>query len=287
MRELQILYLIFASILVALFALQMIRGGKYQYLVEDLDPGEFPLRNLYCAGFAWSEISVLSLKGKNREKMVGQAKLLYDSRFAEYYSNVVWAQMLSFVHLSLTVGFLLAGAFDAVLMLLIGVAMAVVFGYYFLNHMNDILKNRESACVAELPEIVSTMALLINAGMMLRQAWNQIANSKEGVAYDLMRQSCTDMDNGMAEVDAIHKFGRMTNSAEVRKFTSALAQSIERGGAELKDFLGRQSVEIWTLKKQTMLQKGEAASSKLLAPTAMLFVAIIIAVFSGALGMLL
>jgi hypothetical protein len=46
-------------------------------------------------------------------------------------------------------------------------------------------------------------------------------------------------------------------------------------------------VEIWTLKKQMMLQKGEAASSELLAPTAMLFIGIIIAVITGALGMLI
>lgn len=102
-----------------------------------------------------------------------------------------------------------------------------------------------------------------------------------------MRISCEDMENGMSEVDAIHKFGRYTNSSEVRKFTSALNQSIERGGGELSDFLARQSTEMWALKKQLMLQKGEAAASKLLAPTAMLFVAIIVAVMTGAIGMLL
>lgn len=102
-----------------------------------------------------------------------------------------------------------------------------------------------------------------------------------------MRQSCIDMENGMSDVDAIHKFGRLSNSPEIRKFTSALAQSIERGGAELSDFLARQSVEMWTLKKQLMLQKGEAAATKLLAPTVMLFIGIIIAVLTGALGMLI
>lgn len=279
--------MILASVAVALFVLQMVRGSKYQYMVENLESGEFPLKSLYCTGFAWSEMPALALKGKTREKLVGQAKLLYDARFAEYYASVVWAQFLSFIHLSILLGFLLAGVLDSGLMLIVGLVMAVVFGFYFINRMNDLLTTREKECVAELPEIVSTMALLINAGMMMRHAWEQIANSKEGTAYDLMRQACVDMENGMTEVDAIHKFGRMSNSAEIRKFTSALAQSIERGGAELNDFLSRQSVEIWTLKKQTMLQKGEAAASKLLAPTAMLFVAIIIAVFSGALGMLL
>lgn len=283
----KIIYLLLGSIASVLLILKMNSGKKYQDIFETLDDKEFPLKSLYCVGLAWAEIPGLSLKGKMREKLVGQAKLLYESKYADYYANVVWAQVLSFVHLCITIGFLLAGVTNSGLMLIVGLIMAGVFGFYFINRMNDLLKTRERECTEELPELVSTMALLINAGMVLRNAWRIIADSKEGVVYDLMRQSCVDMENGMAEVDAIHKFGRFTNSAEIRKFTSALAQSVERGGAELSDFLSRQSIEVWTLKKQLMLQKGEAAASKLLIPTAMLFVGIIIAVMTGALGMLI
>lgn len=280
-------YLLLGSALAILFIIKILRGEKYFYLVENLEGGEYPVKSLYCVGFSWSESKLLALKGKIREKLIGQAKLLYDAKFAEYYASLVWAQAITFIHLCLTIGLLLAGAFNSALMLIIGLAMAGVFGFYFINRMNDLLKTRETECTAELPEIVSTMALLINAGMMLRNAWHTIAESKEGTVYELMRQSCVDMDNGMSEVDAIHKFGRLSNSAEIRKFTSALAQSIERGGSELADFLGRQSIEMWTLKKQLMLQKGEAAASKLLAPTVMLFIGIIVAVITGALGMLI
>lgn len=280
-------YLLLGSVLAILFIIKILRGEKYFYLVENLDGGEYPVKSLYCVGFSWSESKLLALKGKIREKLVGQAKLLYDAKYAEYYASLVWAQAITFIHLCLTIGLLLAGAFNSALMLIIGLAMAGVFGFYFVNRMNDLLKTRETECTAELPEIVSTMALLVNAGMMLRNAWRTIAESKEGTVYELMRQSCVDMDNGMSEVDAIHRFGRLSNSAEIRKFTSALAQSIERGGSELADFLGRQSIEMWTLKKQLMLQKGEAAASKLLAPTVMLFIGIIVAVITGALGMLI
>lgn len=283
----KIIYLLLGSIISILLIIKMNSGKKYQDMFEALDDKDFPLKSLYCVGLAWAEVPVFSLKGRIREKLVGQAKLLYESKYADYYANVVWAQLLSFVHLCIAIGFLLAGVMNSGLMLIVGLIMAGVFGFYFINRMNDLLKTRERECTEELPELVSTMALLINAGMVLRNAWRVIADSKEGVIYDLMRQSCVDMENGMAEVDAIHKFGRFTNSAEIRKFTSALAQSVERGGAELSDFLSRQSIEVWTLKKQLMLQKGEAAASKLLVPTAMLFVGIIIAVMTGALGMLI
>lgn len=281
------LYMLIGSILAALLVLKMLSGEKYRYLVENLDSKEYPVSGMYVIGFAWSETSLLSLKGKMRETLVGQARLLYDPKFAEYYASVIWAQTISFVHVCLAIGFVFAGTLNSGFMAFFGILSAGIMGYYSINRMNDLLKEREIKCTAELPEIVSTMALLINAGMMLRNVWRLIADSKEGVVYDLMRQSCNDMENGMSEIDAIHKFGRMSNSADIRKFTSALAQSLERGGAELSDFLGRQSIEMLTLKKQLMLQKGEEAASKLLAPTALLFVGIIIAVMTGALGMLI
>lgn len=283
----RIIYLAIGTILLIVYLIGALRGGKYYTMVENLDSGEYPLRSLYGIGFALSAKGPLALKGKAREKLVGQAKLLYDPKYAEYYAHVAWAQALSFILLGLTFGFIMAGLMDSALMLVIGLAIAGLFGWFFLNRMNDKLTDRDGACTAELPEIVSSTALLINAGMTLRAAWRTVAESRDGTAYALMRDACTDMENGMADIDAIHKFGRLSNSQEVRKFTGALAQSMERGGGELKDMLARQSLEMWTLKRQLMLQKGEAAASKLLMPTALLFVAIIIAVLTGALGMLI
>jgi tight adherence protein C len=62
---------------------------------------------------------------------------------------------------------------------------------------------------------------------------------------------------------------------------------MERGGGELSAFLLQYSSEMWALKKQTMLQKGEKAASALLGPTAIIFVGIILVVLGGALGMLI
>lgn len=283
----RIIFLVLGSILTALFVIKSNAGKKYVNMLESLDPAEYPLNSLYGIGFAWNEMPVFSLKGKMRETLISQAKLIYDPKYAEYYATVTWAQMITFIHLGLALGLVLAGLLNHILMLLIGLVIAGVFGFAAINRMSDVLKTREQECTAELPEIVSTMALLINAGMMLRDAWRLISEKKEGIPYELMRNSCIDMDNGMSEIDAIHKYGIMSNSAETRKFTSALAQSIERGGAELSDFLGRQSVEMWSLKKQTMLQKGEAAATKLLLPTVLLFVAIIAVVLTGAAGMII
>ena len=79
---------------------------------------------------------IFPLKGKMRETLMSQAKLLYDIRYSEYYANVVWAQMLSFVFLGMTVGVIMAGAANSVLFLVFGIVASFVFGYYFINHIS-------------------------------------------------------------------------------------------------------------------------------------------------------
>lgn len=279
--------LIVGSVLAALFFGKLSAGKKYEEWTAPLEETEYPLKELYGVGYAWSENNLLSLRGKQKEALVGQAKLLYDSRYAEYYANVAWAQTLTFVHLMLCVGFLLAGLMDSILFVLIGMAGAGIFGAYFLGRMKERVVSRQQDCAIELPEVVSTMALLINAGMTLREVWEKIAYSKEGTVYTLMQRACGEMQNGVSEIDAIYRFGTLSNSPEVKKFVSSLAQGMEKGSSDLGNFLNQQSTEMWNLKRELMLQKGEAASAKLLIPTVMIFGGILLIVASAAVGMLL
>lgn len=283
----QLIELIIGTVLLVLLFIKLTKSSNYDSYVEQLDDSEYPLKSFYGIGFAWNDGKLLNLRGKPKQVLMAQAKLLYDPQYSEYYATVVWAQVITFVHLILCAGFILAGAFNFSFFTLVAVVFAVIMGYYFYSKMKTEIENRKTECVVELPEIVSTMALLMNSGMMLREAWEKIAHSKDGAIYELMRSASVDMQNGMPEIDAIHKFGILTDSSDVKKFTSALIQGIEKGSRELSSMLTKQSSEMWNLKKQIMLQKGEAAASKLLIPIALIFVGILIVVVSAAIGMLI
>lgn len=283
----RLISLILGTVLFVLLIIKMKQGEKFESYVENLDGSEYPLKGFYTVGLAWNDGKLFNLKGNLKRRLVNQAKLIYDPQYAEYYANVVWAQTLSMVHLFLCLGFVLAGAFDFSFFMLVGILCGAVFGFYFFTKMQEDLKKRKTECVVELPEIVSTMALLINSGMVLREAWEKISYSKEGTVYTLMQNACIDMQNGVSEIDAIHKFGVMSDTPEIKKFTGALIQGMEKGSKDLRDFLTKQSSEMWGLKKQIMLQKGEAAASKLLAPTALIFIGIMIVVIAAAVGMLM
>ena len=97
-----------------------------------------------------------------------------------------------------------------------------------------------------------------------------------------MNESVEKMRNGVSDADAIYEFGAKTNSEAIKKFCSAMIQSIERGGADLTSFLSNQSTELWAFKRQTLLQKGESAASSLLLPVGVMFIGVILIVVAAA-----
>lgn len=278
--------IILGTCLSAMLIIKLIAGKKYDEVCESLVGDQYPLSEIYGVGFAWSE-KTIKLQGTMREKLVSEAKLLYDPKYADYYANVTWAQSITIVHFTLCVAIIAGAIMDSAFIAIAGVGVAGFFGYYFVNSQSEKLKERENNCVIELPEVVSTMALLVNSGMVLRQAWSTVAYSKEGDIYTLMRNACIDMENGFSEIDAIYKFGVLSGSTEVKKFASTLVQGAEKGSRELGDLLAKQSSEMWELKKQVMLQKGEKTATSLLIPTVIIFVGIILVVVAGAIGMLI
>ena len=272
------------SVLAIMFLVQMVRGKKYDSMVENLDSNVFPLNSLYIVGLMWNQKKPFMLKGKNKAELESQASMLYSPQFAEYFAHMAWVQMLTLVHLFATVTFLLAGIMyeNAALMLLAGSFMCVLIATYSLENMKNTLSARTKECDAQLPEVVSTMAVLVNSGMVLREAWNMVAENGKGALYLLMKNTSEDMRNGSSDTDAILQLGMASNSVEIKKFTSALVQSMEKGGAELSEFLARQSSELWNTKRQRMLQNGEKAATKLLLPIVLIFIGIIMIVMTAA-----
>lgn len=280
----QLFFVVAGSILSILFMLQLKKGERFEAAVENLDENAYPLNALYGVGFAWNETKLLKLKGKIATELKTQATLLFETKYAEYYATIAWVQMLTFVHLFMAVTFLMAGIMNEnfVMMLVAGIFMCILTATYALQNMKNTLSERTAKCEAQLAEVVSTMAILVNSGMMLREAWNMIAESGDDALRNLMKKASVNMQNGYSDADAIFIFGRETNSIEIKKFTSALLQSMEKGGAELSVFLAQQSSELWNTKRQHMLQSGEKAATKLLLPIVLIFVGIIIIVITAA-----
>ncbi len=278
--------MIIGTVLSVLFMIQLSRGKKFNYMVENLDNNAFPMYPLYVVGFQWSTGKLFRFSGKRAATLKEQASMLYEPQYAEYYANLAWAQAITLAQLFLSLTFLLAAIMYSMagLLLMSGIFMSVFMVVYSLETMKNTLSARTEKCERMLAEIVSTMAILVNSGMMLREVWMRVSESGDSEIHQLMKKATVNMQNGYSDADAIYLFGRSSNSTDIKKFTSALLQSMEKGGADLNVFLTQQSSELWSTKKQKMLQAGEQAASKLLMPIMLIFVGVIIIVIAAALG---
>ena len=285
MSSMSIVLLLIGTVLTLLFVIFLMKGQKYAYMLEALDGDDFPLKSIYCAGLAMQDVPMAALNGKLGSFLRDKTKLIYTKKYSEFYSRIVWAQALSFGFLFGGICFLLGGMFKnmSALMCVLGVLLVVMPGAYFINHVGDVVNKRRDNCDREFPNAISKMALIVNSGVILHDAWEVVAYGNTGEFYELMQKACQEMKNGKPDVDAIYEFGVSTSSDDIKKFCSALIQSIERGGGELPRFLTNQSQELWSHRRQVMLQKGEKAAGALLMPIAMMFAGVMLIVIAAAL----
>lgn len=279
-------FLILGTVLSILFVVLMIKGKRYDEMLEPLEMDIFPLKSIYSAGLALTNTTFAKMQGKIADSLRKDSGLIYEKKYAEFYAQVIWAQVLSFVMFVLAVFFDLAGLMrdstGALLFGGFGLITAGLFGYYFYTYTRKKVENRRTECEIEFPNAISKMALLVNSGVILHTAWETVSYGKEGSLYDFMKRSCEEMNNGKSEIDALHDFGVLTDSDEIKKFTTALIQDLERGGGELPNFLANEASELWNLKRQKLLQKGEKASSALIAPIGLMFVGVILIIIAAA-----
>jgi tight adherence protein C len=119
------------------------------------------------------------------------------------------------------------------------------------------------------------MALLINSGMVMREAWVKVSKTGDRALYQEMRIASDEMANGASDLEAFRNFAERCSVKSIRKVTSTLVQNMQKGNKELSYFLEEMSREMWDEKKNLVRQKGEIAGTKLMIPIGMIFIGIL------------
>lgn len=273
-----LIYGIFAVSFV-LWSIVLINSKKYDSLFEGLDKKDYPLKELYSTGYYILEKIGYKYTSKRDRKKRQELNVLYGEKYADYYLRVVYSQQVSMALLVFFLSFCMYGFSQQVAVWLVVVAFAGVAFYYFGDISSKKIRKRSDEMLSDFCEVVSKLALLTNAGMILHEAWEFVANTGgEGSIYTEMRNTIDEMDNGLSDIEAIRRFGNRCIIPEIRKFTSTLIQGMVKGNDELVIMLQNQSSEVWGIKKQNVRRQGEKAASKLLIPMLLMFVGILIMV---------
>lgn len=263
------------------FVFLLLTSGEFEDYIKPLNKKEFMMPEIYGAGFKIMKMFKFEFKSRSANLLRENAAILYGERYADYYMRVLYAQKLSIIYLCFAIGCglcSLAEGTDKLLLLALVLIMCGALYYYLQKRPATQVKERSIRFMDEFPNAVSTIALLVNSGMILREAWREVSLSADTELYMEMRKVNEDIDNGVAEVDALYSFGNRCVTPEIKKFTAFIVQGLEKGSRDLAIALRNQTDEMWELKKQNILKRGELASSKLMIPLMIMFIGILIMV---------
>jgi len=168
--------------------------------------------------------------------------------------------------------------------------VGVFFGIRQDQSLKEDIRKREKRILRMYPEMVNEITILISAGLTLQNAWVRVVDSyekrkgKRGVEplYEAMRQTVTEMQNGIPFSEALHNFGEKNPAKEIKKFTRLLIADRKRGDARMLEYLREMKEEAWELRKKQAREKSEEADTRLLLPLMMMLVVILIIVLAPA-----
>lgn len=221
--------------------------------------------------------------GTAHKALLSKYSELYGRKYAPNMTKQLMAQLLSYSILgvagSLAVGSLIASAAGSAmgaLITLLGTAMVLVLVYAMYDEVGDRLNKRRAAIARQFPNVVSKLALLVSSGMIMDRAWRETAMSQSGELYQEMRMTASELSNLVEPTAAYTSFINRCNTKETTKLASAIIQNQSKGNAEIGMLLRDMSHEAWQERRHTAKRDSEAANSKLMIPTMMLFVAILV-----------
>lgn len=264
------------TVLSVLFLVVLGLSGKYNDYIAPLDEKEFPLHDLYGFGFMMLDIFHYNFNSKKNIERKKESELWYGGQYAVFYVKAIAAQKITLSTIIFLFGFILFGFTNEIVVIVIMGIMAFAIYMYFGDVVKSRLNKRAEILLSEFPDVVAELALLINAGMIMKEAWRKIAENGNGEIHKFMKQAVIEIDNGTSEIDAYNNFGINCIIPEIRKFTSTMVQGLTKGNSEFSEMLKQQNNEIWIQRQNRVRQTGEKAASKLLIPILVMFIGILV-----------
>ncbi|WP_243136863.1 type II secretion system F family protein [Alkaliphilus serpentinus] len=156
--------------------------------------------------------------------------------------------------------------------------------YALNNEVKEKLKKRNLLIQIDFPDFLNKFILLINAGMNVPRALEKIIGDTQSdrPLYRELKLTYSEIKAGKSELQAYEDFAIRCKTTEITKFVSTLIQNLKKGNTELTHILKLHVVECWNLRKSIAKQLGEEASTKLLFPIMIMFIAILLIVLTPA-----
>ncbi|RKP53813.1 type II secretion protein F [Cohnella endophytica] len=140
---------------------------------------------------------------------------------------------------------------------------------------------RRHAILMELPELLSKLLLMVNAGenvmKALARAAEQKANS-DNPLYRELKAALEGLKRGENLAVALEEMGRRCAVPEVQRFATTILINARRGGGEFVPALRELTRQMWEKRKTIARTLGEQASTRMAFPLTIIFMIIMVLV---------
>ncbi len=251
-------------------------SNQFEEVINNINRKEFFLPTLFCVGFTAIELFSVNLHSprlKKRRKLIAE---IHGEDRAEFYQYVIIAGQISYFLTLMPISLFLGALANDRTIAFLGTIAAIVLVYYLNYEITATVSKRREELLLDLPQVLSKLVLLINAGLVLREAWIKVASTGSRALYVEMQITSIEIENGVNEQEALQNFAQRCAIKEIRKFAAMVVQSLQKGSSDLTWSLKEMANESWEAKKNMVQRKGEIAGQKLLIPIAMMFIGILI-----------
>ncbi len=261
--------------------LLIISGNRYRELLRPVDRRIYGLKELMPIGLYAMELIRYKYSTRYDRGLLDKLTELYGARYAQYYLRIHWANKISALIVSAVITMLFgASTGPGKGLAVFGAAMLGAVFYLTDRELYKRVKKRRTDIQLDFPDFINKLTLLINAGMTVSGAWRRIAedSKRDGPLYQELKETLAEIRGGKPEIQSYEDFAKRCRIPQVTKFISIIIQNLKKGNSELIPILRLQAGECWDMRKSTARRLGEEASTKLLFPMMIMFIAILIIV---------
>ena len=250
--------------------LYLVSGKKYKNSIDAVKDTPF-LKDTFGIGFLILSLIRYSCDTSARKRKIRRISEVEDERSAVNCFLLLRAGEITYSITFLPIGFILAILSETPEAALLGPVLAMAGIALLERTYRRKQEEKKEKVLMQLPTVVSKLVLLMNSGMILRDAWKMVSERGNGVLYDEMKRVSEDIRNGHMEIDAYRRFSERCSGQETRKFTAIILQNLSKGNEELLRYLTDLSTEMWEVKKSAVQKKADSATRKLLFPMVLVF----------------
>lgn len=174
--------------------------NAYDQVIDAIDKKKFMFGEIYFIGFGFITLFHINIKTERGSKKIKEISEIYGRKYAEFYHYVITGGSISYFLTLLPMGFCLGAIANNVMLGVLGVVASALLLEYMSGEIKKNVNERREDILEDLPQMLSKFTLLINAGLIVRDAWFKVAYANDKPIYKEMQEACVEMNKELEKV---------------------------------------------------------------------------------------